>query len=187
MCDDCTITGGKIMGDRDQHINKGGEWGHCISLYKSTNIKISNVEICNAWGDGIWIGDFNNEKGKSKNITIDGCNIHNNRRNNISLTCAEYITINNCKLNNANGTDPQFGIDIETNYDDRPIRHVTLTNTEIKGNAKGAVGIITVADDVLLKNCDITGAIHNMRGDNVRLENTKVNGETKSGLIPRVQ
>lgn len=186
MCDDCTITGGKVMGDRDQHINKGGEWGHCISVYQSTNITISNMEICNGWGDGIWIGDYSEKQGSSK-ITVKNCNIHNNRRNNISLTCAKNITIDSCKLNDANGTDPQFGIDIETNYDDLPCENITLVNTEIKGNKKGAVGIITAANNILLKNCDITGEIHNMRGDNVRLENTKVNGETKSGSIPRQQ
>ena len=40
---------------------------------------------------------------------------YNNRRNNMSIVSADYIMVDNCKFYDANGTAPEYGIDIETN------------------------------------------------------------------------
>lgn len=186
---DITITGGQIVGERNEHTGTGGEWGHGICIEGCTGVTISNVDISQCWGDGIYLGEYDssaNGKMASSDITITNCNLHHNRRNNLSITDADYVTIDNCQFNYANGTDPQYGIDIEPNQND-PCEHITISNSTFRGNKKASMGIITSANDILLENCTLDGNFYNMAGKNVVLRNTTIKGEVidKTGGIKR--
>lgn len=178
-CNNITISGGQIIGERNEHGAAKGEWGHGISIYDCKDVYISDVDISQCWGDGIYLGSYHEEqvKATSSHITITNCNVHNNRRNNLSITAADYVKIDKCQFNYAKGTDPQFGIDIETNNVQNPCEHITISNTTIKGNAKASMGIITPANDIRLENCKLSGAFYNMAGKNVVLHNTTIEGE----------
>lgn len=187
--DNITISGGTIIGDRSEHGASSGEWGHGIGIYDCTNVTIENVDISGCWGDGIYLGvmDEKDNAADSKYITITGCNVHDNRRNNLSITGADNVTIDNCKFNYAKGTDPQFGIDIETNRSKNPCEHITILNTEMKGNAKASMGIMTKANDIRLENCQLSGHFWNWAGNNIVIKNTTIKGEVvdKTGGIKR--
>ena len=170
-CKNITISGGTIIGERNEHTGKGGEWGHGIGIYDSTNIQISGMDISQCWGDGIYLGTDKNTS--NSGITITNCNAHDNRRNNLSITSADGVTIDNCQFNYAKGTDPQYGIDIETNNEKRPCRNITISNTTIKGNAKGSMGIITKAENVTLEDCTLSGNFYNWAGKKVVLRRVK--------------
>lgn len=167
-----TISGGQIIGERREHKGSDGEAGHGIQIDGCTNVTIKDIDISQCWGDGIYLGYYGIQKKYSEHITITNCNLHHNRRSNLSITDAGNITIDRCKFNYASGTDPQYGIDIEPN-ESRPCEHVVISNSEFKGNAKGSMGIIKPANDIRLKNCTMDGAFYNMAGKNVVLENTK--------------
>lgn len=178
-----TITGGQIIGDRREHMGGGGEAGHGISILGCSNIHISNVEISQCWGDGIYLGAEPGEDGTrcSSDITIENCNLHHNRRSNLSITdVTQNVTIRNCQFNYAGGTDPQFGINIEPNDNTGNYRceHIKIYDSTCKGNAKGSMGIMTrpriTVNDVLLENCTLDGTFFNMTGKNVVLRNTTV-------------
>ncbi|MBD5477079.1 MAG: hypothetical protein HDR17_14035 [Lachnospiraceae bacterium] len=174
--DNVTISGGQIIGDRDIHTGKGGEAGHGIQIDGCKNVYISDVEISKCWGDGIYLGAYSSSaKPSCDGVTIENCNLHHNRRSNLSITDANNVTIDNCQFNYASGTDPQYGIDIEHNY--RTTEHVKITNSTFKGNAKASMGIIKSANDIRLENCTLDGAFYNMAGKNVVLKNTTIKGE----------
>lgn len=161
--DNVSISGGTLKGDRSDHTGKSGEWGHCIGIYESSNISISGMDISNGWGDGIYVGDYGNDVFEDNtNISINNCNVHNNRRNNLSITNGKYLMVYNSSFIGASGTDPQYGVDIETNNSKNPVEHVFFYGCTIKDNKKGALGIITPAKDVNLIKCDISGAIYNL-------------------------
>ena len=170
--DNITISGGQIVGERKEHRGKDGEWGHGIQIDGCTNVTIKDVDISQCWGDGIYLGYYGVQSKYTEHVTITNCNLHHNRRNNLSITDASYINIDRCKFNNASGTDPQYGIDIEPNQS-RPCEHVVISNSEFKGNEKGSMGIIKSANDIRLENCTMDGAFYNMAGRNVVLKNTK--------------
>lgn len=178
-----TISGGQIIGDRREHKGKGGEYGHGIHISGCTNVTIEDVEISQCWGDGIYLGYYADQKKRSNHVTITNCNLHNNRRNNLSITDASNITIDHCKFNYAKGTDPQYGIDIEPN-ENKPCEHVKILNSEFKGNAKASMGIIKSANDIRLENCTLDGNFYNMAGRNVVLKNTTVGGNIE-GTVRR--
>ncbi|MCM1237415.1 MAG: right-handed parallel beta-helix repeat-containing protein, partial [Ruminococcus flavefaciens] len=173
-----TISGGQIIGEREEHKGKGGEWGHGIDIQGCTNVHISNVDISNCWGDGICLGEYDMMvDGKLKHVpsnyvTVENCNLHHNRRNNLSITDANNVTVDNCQFNYASGTDPQYGICIEYNY--TPTEHVKILNSTFKGNAKASMGIIKKATDVRIENCTMDGEFYNLAGKNVVIKNTTI-------------
>lgn len=174
-----TITGGTIKGERYAHSGTSGEWGMGIGIYDSSNITVDHVSISNCWGDGIYIGSNKGQAADAgcSNITIQNCALYNNRRNNLSIVAGKDITIESCRFEYANGTSPEYGIDIETNYSDRPCERIKILNSTFTGNGQAALGIITAADDILVQNCILNGDFINYAGTNVTLSGTTVYGE----------
>lgn len=115
-----------IVGDREHHLNKDGEWGMGISIRGSDNIKVINPLISNCWGDGIYIGEHRGLA--NKNIDIQYGVIDNNRRNGISVLSVRGLVINNIIISNTNGTNPQAGIDFEPNKNSEILQNITLSN-----------------------------------------------------------
>ncbi len=119
---------GSIVGDRSKHTGHEGEWGMGIRLDGSRNVTISGLTISDCWGDCIYIG------GGSKNTQISNCQLRGSRRQGISITKADGVFINNCKIANISGTNPQYGIDIEPNkkcsVNNTFIENVDVTNCE---------------------------------------------------------
>ncbi|PKL31731.1 hypothetical protein CVV43_01225 [Candidatus Saccharibacteria bacterium HGW-Saccharibacteria-1] len=130
------IIGGKIIGDRYIHTGTGGEWGMGVNIEKSSNVKISDINITNCWGDGIYIG------GESSNgVVIDGVISDNNRRQGLSITNAKNVTITSSEFKNTNGTLPQAGIDLEPNPG-QTVEDIKIDNIKSIGNKGSGVDIL---------------------------------------------
>ena len=179
-----TISSGQIQGERYGHGSSGGEWGMGIGVYDGRNITISNVKISDCWGDGIYLGsrNENNTKAGCREITISDCNLINNRRNNLSIVCADDVTINGCAFRDANGTAPQYGIDIETNNSSNPCERIEILNSVFEGNASAAMGIVTNANDITISGCTLKGDFINYAGTNVTVADSQLLGETDARI-----
>ena len=182
-----SITGGRLYGDRYEHQGSEGEWGHGIGVFDSSNIILDGIKIFNCWGDGIYLGsdhEWTQDAGCS-NIIIQNCELAGNRRNDLSIVSADYVTLKNCIFRDANGTDPQFGVDIETNYESNPNQHIYIDNCTFYGNAKGSVLINSAANDVQISNSVLNGNFINYAGTDVVLSNTTVNGDAycRKGIV----
>ena len=116
-----TIIGtGSIIGDKNSHIGEGEGACEGIRIGYAKNITIQGIEISNWWTDGIYIGGSGSQSPVSRdNVTSDilirGLKIHDCRRQGISVTKAQTLTIEQCEIYNISGTPPQAGIDIEPN------------------------------------------------------------------------
>lgn len=151
------ITGdGTIIGDKDTHKGKKGEWGMGVGFNKAIHSSIIGVIIKDCWGDCIYVG------GNSKDITIEDCNLVNGRRQGISITKADGVIVRNCKIRDVSGTKPEFAIDLEPNKN-CTVDHVLIENVEID-NCEG--GIVTSKGTkmvetkrigkVVVRNCSVS-------------------------------
>lgn len=122
---------GIIVGDKFSHTGTEGEWGMGIRMNQAQNVSISGLTIKECWGDCIYVG------GRSKNINIENCTLDNGRRQGISVTKADYVTIRRCSISNVGGTAPGFAIDIEPNKGDS-VDHVLIDNVVVK-NCLGGI------------------------------------------------
>ena len=146
---------GSIIGDRFIHIGYQGEWGMGIRMDGSSDVTVSGLTIANCWGDCIYIG------GGSKNTQISDCLLRGSRRQGISITKADGVTISSCRIANISGTNPQYAIDIEPNkrcvVDNVLIRDVTVTDCE--GGFRATLGKRTYGNarigKVEIRNCHV--------------------------------
>lgn len=141
---------GVIVGDKRNHNGTLGEWGMGIDILQSENVNISNLTIMDCWGDCIYVGD------DSESVIIRNCKIDNGRRQGISVTSGNNIVINNCEIMNIGGTNPEYGIDIEPNTNNR-VGHVAVDCVSffnckgcllVWGKAKGSI-----IESVVVSNC----------------------------------
>lgn len=143
---------GSLIGDKKKHTGTEGEWGHGINILKSNNVTIDGLNVKSCWGDCIYVGN------ESSNIIIDNCSLNDGRRQGISVTSADGVVINGCKITNVFGTAPQHGIDIEPNKGES-VNNVRIENVAIS-NCHG--GIMSwrpesaSIGDIIIKNCTIS-------------------------------
>ena len=180
-CRNVVIQGGTLVGERNRHLGSGGEWGMGIRISDSSNVTVRDITIKDFWGDGIYIGGSGG--GYSRNILIKNADISNNRRQGISMTTGvDGVIIEDCTIHNINGTNPQAGIDIETNNRSIPARNIIIRNNTFFDNVNTDVLIATEAENVeIYGNKMIPGTIRNTpRGvaldfaDNITIRDNKI-------------
>jgi hypothetical protein len=155
---DVNIIGGKIIGDRKEHLDITGEWGMGIAVYASRNVIINGTKIYNCWGDGIVIGAKGGAPyfapNASLNITVKNVTSDNNRRQAITIGKANGVLIDSCILTNTNGTKPMAGIDIEPDKD--TAQNITIQNSLLAYNKGNGIEIYanrsSVVQNVMVKN-----------------------------------
>ncbi len=134
------IIGGQLQGERNQHQGTTGEWGMGLEIYASKNIAIEGVTATDNWGDGFYVGN------RATQIQFCSVTADNNRRQGLSVTSADGITINNSVFMNTNGALPMDGIDLEPNKGET-VMNVQILNSKFLNN-KGSGIESVVADDL---------------------------------------
>lgn len=153
MGDNIIIRGkGTIIGDRAKHLGKDGQWGFGIYVNKAHHVTISGLSIRECWGDCIYV------YGMSADVIIKDCDLSYGRRQGISITSADNVTIENCKISHIKGTAPEYAIDIEPNLNDT-VRTVKIKNVVIEDCVGGikvdgtAPGYIESVD---VRHCNVS-------------------------------
>ena len=142
---------GILIGERQEHNYDGivseyeetHEWGHGINIWGSKNVEISNLEIYDMIGDGVYISgtSINNT---STSIFIHDCNIYNTRRQGISIISAENVEIYNNEIHDINGTDPASGIDLESNEETERIDNIKIYKNNLYNFSQNNLAIVLV-------------------------------------------
>jgi|GEM_PF-4532759 len=143
-----TIKGGTIIGDVGKHKYTASkdspthEWGFGIIVSAGTDVTIKGVTIKKTTGDGIILeGSYDyirNGGRESSNVRITGCDISDCRRQGISVVGAVNSEIDNNKIYNISGTDPQYGIDVEPELD-YSVTGLKIHSNTIYGCSGGAI------------------------------------------------
>lgn len=178
------IVNGKVMGDKDEHDyskNSTHEWGFGIDIRGSKNVELSNIEIQDCTGDGIFLTNYGDYSNNASNIRIENVNIHDCRRQGISIISAEKVRIENNEIYNIDGTSPQSGIDLESWSSKQLIDEIYITNNKIY-NTKNNYAIIVMG---MSRNVYIEGNLINgvITCDNIKEKITINNNEINNGTI----
>lgn len=151
--EDVELNNPVVIGERLTHIGITGEWGFGIAINNSKHITINNPVCSNCWGDGIYLGNLN------ENIVINNPICDNNRRQGISVISCKGGLITNPVCSNTNGTLPMSGIDIEPNVGSSGIENFVITNPRTLNNAGAGITIAlgTLVDTGKIIDITITG------------------------------
>ncbi len=115
-----TIRGGEIIGERDEHDYVGDSAhseGHAICAWTAVDrVLIEYIDMHDVTGDGVLVlgeAASNPKARQATNVTIRNNRIHHNRRQGVSIVGGANIVVDNNHIHHINGSEPQFGIDIE--------------------------------------------------------------------------
>lgn len=144
-CENIIIRGEKRDGGRSTHIvmqkkdyqsgaYEPSEWRHGISLSGCRSVLIQDLSIEKTGGDGIYLG-ASSKTGADRNVVIRRVDCNDNHRQGISVISAENILIDDCRMRNTKGTDPQAGIDFEPNSPTDILVNCVLRGCVSEGNA----------------------------------------------------
>lgn len=140
--------GGTIYGDVEGHTGTTGEWGMGITILDGNGITIKGITVRDCWGDGIYIGQTENTVNNYPiNILIDNVTVTNNRRQGITITSVQNLTIRNCRVLNTGAikfTAPGAGIDIEPNIANAMLENINIEGCYFAGNTKGDSGDLLI-------------------------------------------
>lgn len=151
-----TIANGTIYGEKLTHVPVAGQQGgYAIRVGRNAkNITLENLFIADMYGDGMYIGTGNESNNDIPEfVTINNCKIDNTRRNGISVTNGINVSIDDVYIANTSGQTPLSGIDFEPNWASDVIKaHVGSIVVENQS------GVVTVSNysgailDVLVDN-----------------------------------
>lgn len=170
------INGGVLLGDVETHAETGGEWGHGILIYNSSDIEISNLTSSKFWGDGINVNSTNMSTGEvCMNINIHDVIIDSCRRQGISIGGCVNGLIERCTIQNIGAikaTPPTSGIDLEPNDGNTCWTDVIINNCTFN-NIKGQLerGILLASSNpnnrIEINNCELNSNICLAWGNNL--------------------
>jgi len=151
------IANGWFVGERYTHTYSGlctgtDEWCHGIQLLGVTGVTIRGTSVSDCTGDGIEIGSRN---GAPSDVVLCDVVSTGNRRQALSITSGDSISIYDSEFSYTSGTAPMDGIDIEP-QGSASVSNVTIENCVIKGNAGCGIQLNaqgTSISSVNVKNC----------------------------------
>jgi polygalacturonase len=160
---DVSIIGGIIDGNKDHHTppipcdwRVCGQWGMGIDVYDSTNLYIEGVIAMNCFGDGFYFGGSANANPVSKNIRVYKVTADLNRRQGLTITSVDGMTIDHSLFKNTDGTNPMAGIDMEPDPGN-VVKNVSVTNSVFINNSGAGLMLWAGPDNQVVNNITVTG------------------------------
>lgn len=181
--DGWTIRGpGRITGERDVHRGQGGEWGHGLAAFGSSDWKVGpGVVIRNCWGDGLYVGRRDGGTHYCDRFVIEGVEVSHCRRNGITVVAGRDGEISGVHVHHISGTGPEGGIDLEPDERHLPNRGITIRDGRIHSTPVGIFATVN-NEDILITgmeiSCSNSGILFSDRAerfrivDNPRIEST---------------
>lgn len=158
------IINGSYVGERQKHIYSGSdfynnpdntdEWCHGLNISGVQHMTVRGTHFSNCTGDGICIGG-------STTFDIVFCDVLStgNRRQGLSITQGDSISVYDSEFSYTYGTLPMNGIDIEPDAPSSSVTNVTIDNCILKGNEGNGIECNVHTDNVTIQNVDILNCL----------------------------
>lgn len=185
---DVRISGGEILGERDRHRGRGGEWGHGLMIRGSSRVTVRDLRISRCWGDGISIGASGRGEGiASTDILIENVACRGNRRQGLTIGRSRRVRVFDSEFSGTQGTKPEYGIDIEPDHPGSA-RDVRIERCLVRGNRGGGIQAYRRVSDVAIVDCTIEGNGYGIFVEGAvggRIADNRISGNRHAGVAIR--
>jgi polygalacturonase len=184
------ISGGEIIGDRDRHTGRGGEWGHGIALRGASRTVIDGTRVSKCWGDGISIGSakVGGRTNLSTDIEIVRVSCFGNRRQGLTIGRSRGVYVHDSEFSDTAGTPPAAGIDIEPDGP-QTASDVRIERCVMRRNRGPGIQIWKLASDITIRDCTIEDnrneGILVSGGTDVVIRDSRIRNNAKVGIAVR--
>lgn len=152
---DVEISGGQIVGDRDNHLGTTGEWGHGIQVLGSTRVTVRDILVSKCWGDGVCIGGAMVADAApipSRDVMISNIVSTGNRRHGMTIANAHGVKVYDSEFSSNRGLSFACGIDVEPS-NDNAASSVLIENCDIRKNQANGIMVYKRVQGVTIKKC----------------------------------
>ncbi len=163
----------------------------------SDGTRLKNLNLINSPMDNIYIVVHENYgETQMTDFEMHNCKLENAFRNNMSVISGENFKIIGCEFNNANGTDPQSGIDFEPDYGSaNGYKNMTIEGCKFKNNVRYGIELIykvdgsgfsTIKNNVFENNGILVGSKNNKIHHNIFVNQNHQHlhsDQTRDGII----
>jgi len=139
------------------------EWRMGIDLQGCNNVAIEVLRIEQTGGDGIYVG-CTDARPYCEDVVIRDVVCDGNHRQGISVIGARNLLIDNCAMNNTDGTAPRAGIDFEPNGGREYLTNCVVRRSVFMGNSGAGIQLYlknmsggTEAASITFEDCLISG------------------------------
>ena len=157
---DVEVSGGEVVGDRDQHLDTKGEWGFGITVRGScSRVTLRDIKVSRCWGDGICIGSTRSTPAHpvdaSNDIVIARVVCTGNRRQGLTIARVRNVRVYDSEFSDTSGTAPSAGIDIEP---DAPTsaENILIQGCRMRGNRGPGIQVYKRVSAVMIDRCTIS-------------------------------
>jgi polygalacturonase len=189
---DASITGGRLIGDRDRHLGRTGEWGHGIALRGAQRVEIRDMHISRCWGDGISVGSAKRPHGQrpqpSVDIEIANVTCVGNRRQGLTIGRSRRVYVHDSEFSDTGGTPPAAGIDVEP---DGPewARDARIERCTMRRNRGPGIQVWKLTQGITIRDCLIednrnAGILANGARD-LAIQGNRIRGNGSTGVALR--
>ena len=156
---DVEISGGRIIGDRDEHLGTTGEWGHAIMVRGASRVTVRDMHLSKCWGDGISIGGAMITRENSTpclDVIVANVVSTGNRRQGLSIGHSRNVKVYDCEFSDTGGTLPGCGIDVEPDVIGlTTAQDVHIENCLIRNNEGNGIMVYKRVTNTTIKKCTI--------------------------------
>jgi hypothetical protein len=154
---DVEISGGQVVGERDQHLGTTGEWGHCVMVRGCKRVTVRDMRMSKGWGDGLSIGAADGSVTVlSEDVVVANVVCSGNRRQGLTIGRSKNIRVYDSEFSYTGGIKPSCGIDIEPDLVGTSITDgVLIENCWIHNNASNGVMAYKQVRNVTIQGCTI--------------------------------
>jgi len=156
---DVTITGGRLLGERDRHLGTTGEWGHGIQLRGAQRVTLRDIHVSNFWGDGLSVAAINPTRSNpdtepSTDVLLERIVSIGNRRQGLTIGRSSRVRVVDCEFAGTGGTAPEAGIDIEPDTG-AGATDIEISNCRIHDNHGPGIQVWKRAHHVRIHDCTL--------------------------------
>jgi nitrous oxidase accessory protein NosD len=154
---DVQISGGRIIGDRDNHLGTTGQWGHGVQVLGSSRVIVRDIHVSKCWGDGICVGGAmvsNAAPIPSREVVVANVVSTGNRRHGLTIANANGVRVYDSEFSSNRGLEFACGIDIEPS-NGNPASNIHIENCTITLNERNGVEMHAGASSIVVQDCTI--------------------------------
>ncbi|GAB3092996.1 right-handed parallel beta-helix repeat-containing protein [Lysobacter terrae] len=154
---DVEISGGQVIGERNQHLGTTGEWGHCVMVRGCSRVTVRDMRMADGWGDGLSIGAADGTTTVlSDDVVVANVVCSGNRRQGMTIGRAKNVRVYDSQFCYTGGIKPSCGIDIEPDVVGTSLTDgVLIQNCWIHHNDSNGVQVYKDVRNVTIQGCTI--------------------------------
>lgn len=159
---------------QDESKYAWSEWRHAVSVRSARNVRIANVVIDGAGGDGVYVNG-------GEDVQIEDVAVRNCNRLGFAVISGCRVAFRRCLGEMIRGTSPKSGIDLEPNKESNRLSDIVIEDCEFRDN--DGCGVMLHLSQLTEKSQPVSVVIRNCRSHGNKGNGFQLTATGEKGVV----